>query len=287
MSTSNITYNPEGIKNRKALLYTSAVCSLFLIIAIFYTWQLPIKATPVVQDYIDINLGNESEGFGDVQPLVPGDPAPDEPSAQSNIPSNQDPSISSVVADETNDNDAVISKTAEPVKTPQSDNKTSVKNTSKNTTLPNNNPEVNKPKVPLYKGGTGTGGAGSDQDNGYRNQGYKPGGTGDAGSPTGKPDAYGSTPGGKSGISVFQGLSGRHPVSFPNMQDEFNENAKIYVSIKVNADGKVTSASVSKSTTTNPSLKNIAIQKAKLLKFPSSKNDIEEGTILFNFVIKN
>jgi hypothetical protein len=71
------------------------------------------------------------------------------------------------------------------------------------------------------------------------------------------------------------------------MTDEFNENAKIYVSIKVDGLGKVISATVSKSTTTNNSLKNIAIQKAKLLKFPTSKNEVEIGTILFNFVIKN
>lgn len=283
MSTTLDHTHAEAMKNRKAFLYTFGVCSLFLVIAIFYTWQLPLKATPVEQDFIDINLGNESEGFGEVQPLVPGDPAPDDFDPSSNHPTQNNNSGAGFVSNETSDADAVIPSGI------QSDNrpvtKPSSKNNSPSTTLPT--PQTNKPKVPLYKGGSGTGGAGSDQDNGYRNQGYNPGGTGDAGSPTGKPDAYGNTPGGKSGISVFQGLNGRHPVSFPSMQDEFNENAKIYVFIKVNSAGKVISASVSKSTTTNSSLKNIAIQKAKLLKFPESQNDIEEGTVLFNFVIKN
>ncbi len=72
------------------------------------------------------------------------------------------------------------------------------------------------------------------------------------------------------------------------MQDEFNENAKIYVDIKVNASGTVTSASIAKGTTTsNSTLRSIALQKAKQLKFPSSQNEVEAGTILFNFILKS
>jgi outer membrane biosynthesis protein TonB len=149
------------------------------------------------------------------------------------------------------------------------------------------NPAPPKPKLPLYKGGTGTGGNGAVQDNGYRNQGYKTG-NGDAGSPEGKPDSYGNSPGGRSGVSVVRGLSGRRPIHFPSMQDEFNENAKVYVDIKVNASGIVTNASIAKGTTTsNSSLRSIALQKAKQLKFPSSQNDEETGTILFNFILKS
>jgi hypothetical protein len=72
------------------------------------------------------------------------------------------------------------------------------------------------------------------------------------------------------------------------MQDDFNENAKVYVDIKVNAAGTVTSATISRGTTTsNASLRSIAIQKARQLKFPSSQNDEESGTILFNFILKS
>ena len=72
------------------------------------------------------------------------------------------------------------------------------------------------------------------------------------------------------------------------MQGDFNENAKVYVDIKVNASGTVTSAVVAKGTTTsNSTLRNIAIQKAKELKFPPAQNDIESGTILFNFILKS
>jgi TonB family protein len=62
----------------------------------------------------------------------------------------------------------------------------------------------------------------------------------------------------------------------------------VYVDIKVNAAGKVTSASIAKGTTTsNSTLRNIAIEKAKQLKFPPAESNIETGTILFNFVLKS
>ncbi|MEO6637811.1 MAG: hypothetical protein ABIN25_06020, partial [Ginsengibacter sp.] len=84
------------------------------------------------------------------------------------------------------------------------------------------------------------------------------------------------------------GLSGRSPISFPSMQDDFNENAKVYVDIKVNAAGKVTEATIARGTTTsNSSLRSIAIEKAKQLKFPASQTDVESGTIQFNFGLRS
>jgi outer membrane biosynthesis protein TonB len=276
------------------MFYTALVCGLFLILAIFYTWPMQVPPVATFQDLIDVNLGNESEGFGDVQPLVPGDPAPDNQSTQSAVAAvqpHESPS-QSIAADESNDETAAPVVKSEKPKEPSKvlNKETAVKPTKSINPSPivNPNPAPPKPKVPTYKGGTGTGGNGADQDNGYRNQGYKPGGTGDAGSPDGKPDAYGNSPGGRSGISVSRGLSGRRPISFPSMTDNFNENAIVFVDIKVDASGKVTAASISKGTTTsNSTLRNIAIEKAKQLKFPASDNSFENGTIKFNFVLKS
>lgn len=287
-------HNPfEAEKNKKAMLYTAIVCGLFLIIAIFYTWPLQVPPVATMQDLIDVNLGNEEEGYGDVQPLVPGDPAPDNQSVQSAVAAVRPSETPSqpIAADEGNDETAApVVKAEKPKATAKVENKVTAEKPAKNinpSPVVNPNPAPPKSKVPVYKGGTGTGGNGANEDNGYRNQGYKPGGTGDAGSPDGKPDAYGNSPGGKSGVSVIRGLSGRRPISFPSMTDNFNENAKVYVDIKVDASGKVTSASIAKGTTTsNASLRNIAVEKARQLKFPASDNSIENGTILFNFVLK-
>jgi hypothetical protein len=283
----------EAEKNKKAMMYTTIICGLFLIIAIFYTWPMQVPPIPTVQDLIDVNLGNEQEGMGDIQPLVKGERAPDNQSVASHQTAqkaHETPS-QNIQADENNDAEAaaVVKSEKKKENTPV-ENKESTTKATKNinpSPVVNPNPAPQKPKIPLYKGGTGTGGNGATEDNGYRNQGYKPG-NGDAGSPDGKPDAYGNSPGGKSGVSVVRGLSGRRPIHFPNMQDDFNENAKVYVDIKVDASGKVTSATIAKGTTTsNSSLRNIALDKAKQLKFPPSQSDIESGTILFDFVLKS
>jgi len=288
-----INHEFEAAKNRKAFLYTAMVCGVFLIFAIFYTWQMQVPPKPVVMDLIDVNLGNEQEGMGDVQPLVKGERAPDNQSVasrQSARKVREEPS-QNIQADESDNKEAApVVKTEKKNETAKIENKRSVTTASKNvhpSPVVNPNPAPPKPKIPLYKGGNGSGGNGATEDNGYRNQGYKPG-NGDAGSPDGSPDAYGNSPGGKSGFSVVRGLSGRRPIHFPNMQGDFNENAKVYVDIKVNAAGAVTSAVVAKGTTTsNSQLRSIAIEKARQLKFPPAQSDIESGTILFNFVLKS
>ena len=294
MESRVINHSFESEKNRKAFFYTSCICGIFLIIAIFYTWPLQVPPIPVVLDLIDVNLGNEQEGMGDVQPLVKGERAPDNQSVQSHQKASrvtENPSRS-VPADENDDDKeaAPVVKAEKPKEDAKDINKTTAIKTSKNinpSPVINPNPAPPKPKLPLYKGANGAGGNGATEDNGYRNQGYKPG-NGDAGSPDGKPDAYGNSPGGRSGVSVVRGLSGRRPIHFPSMQDEFNENAKVYVDIKVDGNGKVTDAGIARGTTTsNSSLRSIALQKAKELKFPSSQNDVETGTILFVFVLKS
>jgi outer membrane biosynthesis protein TonB len=276
-------------------MYTTIICGLFLMIAIFYTWPMQVPPTATVQDLIDVNLGNEQEGMGNVQPLVKGERAPDNQSVASHQSARKavETPSQNVQADEDNKPDETVAPVVKSEKKKENApviNKESITKASKNVNpspVVNPNPAPPKPKVPLYKGGTGTGGNGATEDNGYRNQGYKSG-NGDAGSPDGKPDAYGNSPGGKSGVSVVRGLSGRRPIHFPNMQDDFNENAKVYVDIKVDASGKVTSAAIAKGTTTsNSTLRNIALDKAKQLKFPPSQSDIESGTILFDFVLKS
>ncbi len=283
----------EADKNKKALLYTLIIFGAFLLFAILYTWPLLVPPIPNAQDLIEVNLGNEQEGLGNVQPLVKGDLAPDNQSVaakQSAHKAIEEPS-ENIPAEENNDLTAApVVKSEKPKEHAKIENKESNNKPSKTinpSPIPNPNPAPPKPKVPLYKGGTGTGGNGATEDNGYRNQGYKAG-NGDAGSPTGKADSYGNSPGGKTGVSVVRGLSGRKIIHFPNMTDDFNENAKVYVDIKVDGNGKVTSASIAKGTTTsNGTLRNIAIDKAKQLKFPASQNDEESGTILFNFVLKS
>src|SRR4051794_12254565 len=100
--------NFEVRKNTKAATYTAIICGLFLIIAILYTWPLQIPPMPTVQDLIEINLGNEKEGLGSVQPLVKGNPAPDVQSSNATMQNSKarQESAKDIQADEKDDADA-------------------------------------------------------------------------------------------------------------------------------------------------------------------------------------
>ncbi len=257
METAYIDHSFESEKNRKAFLYTAGICGLFLIIAIFYTWPLQIPPVAQVEDLIDVNLGNDFEGMGDVQPLVKGERAPETQSIQSQqkaVKAAETP-VRNIQADDNNDEEAApVLKSEKPKEDAKEVNKESVAKTTKNVNpspVINPNPAPPKPKLPLYKGGNGTGGNGATEDNGYRNQGYKPG-NGDAGSPTGKPDAYGNSPGGRSGggMSIVRG--DRKIVRAYSFKDEL-DRAIVYATIKVSPDGRGIFIGFAKnSSTTNP-----------------------------------
>jgi hypothetical protein len=151
-------------------------------------------------------------------------------------------------------------------------------------------PAPPKPKA-VFKGTSGTGTGGNDAD-GYKkgsNQGVA-GGKGDQGQPGGDPDSKNYTGGGRgnSGISVSRGLQGRSIVRTPSFEDEFNENAKVALDIRIDANGNVTSADYQPrgSTTSDPGMIDIAKRKARQVKFNAGSGE-SAGTIVFNFKLKN
>ena len=66
----------ETEKNRKALVYTAIICGAILLIALLVSWKLPQHPPQILQDLIEINLGNDAEGYGEVQPLIKGEKSP-------------------------------------------------------------------------------------------------------------------------------------------------------------------------------------------------------------------
>jgi TonB family protein len=105
-------------------------------------------------------------------------------------------------------------------------------------------------------------------------------------------DSYTGNGGNGSGNGVFvsRGLQGRKINRFPSFKDDFSENAKVAVDIKVDNNGNVTSATIQPrgTTTGNANLKNIALKKARQLKFTADEDgSIEQmGTIIFSFRVK-
>ena len=180
----------ETAKNRKAFTYTTIICAAILLIALLVSWKLPQHPPKVLDDLIEINLGNDEEGYGEVQPLIKGEKSPSTESApqqQTAAAANQN--AEDFKADENTDNESA--PVTKPVKTQTKVNTPAVVLTPA--------PKPQKPKIAGYNGPKGGTGNGATEDNGYKYQGNKPGGTGDAGSPGGKPDSYGNTPGGKTG----------------------------------------------------------------------------------------
>jgi len=112
----------------------------------------------------------------------------------------------------------------------------------------------------------------------------------DQGQPGGDPKSNNYTGGGRgnSGVSISRGLQGRRFSSLPSFTDDFNENAKVAVDIHVDASGAVTDADYQPrgSTTSDASMKAIALRKAKQIKF-NAGSDESVGTIVFNFRVKN
>jgi hypothetical protein len=152
-------------------------------------------------------------------------------------------------------------------------------------------PAPPKPKA-VFKGAAGTGTGGNEADS-YKKGGSEgiAGGQGDQGRPGGDPNSKnyeGNGGKGNSGVSISRGLQGRSISRLPSFEDEFNENAKIAVNIRIDEDGKVTSATYEPrgSTTSDASLKSIAIRKALQIKFNAGAEEAS-GTILFNFKLRN
>lgn len=299
----------EREKNIKAATYTAIVCTLLLVIFFFAKWTLPQIPQPPFEEGIEVNLGNSDEGTGNIAPQIPGEPAAAKEESYSPPPPTQSQTAApeeNITGDENEADDAPsvskaiktpvkpapVSKTT-PVK-PRDNNHPVVRSTPARTqpnTTPVTNPASPRPKA-IYKGGSanGPGGNGADSYNGVRNQGIA-GGRGDQGNPNGNPnsDSYkGNASGGNSGVRIRSGLNGRRFTRLPSFEDDFNENAKVAVDIRVDKNGNVIAATVNPrgTTTTNGTIRGIATRKAMQLKLNAGNEDEQTGTILFDFKLK-
>jgi hypothetical protein len=292
----------DNQKNIRAATWTGVICASILILCFLISWTNLPPAPPPTEEGIEVNLGNSDQGLGDEAPQIPGPPTIDEQEVNA-PPKTQITEAQDVKEVETDDNDkeapdAVIPKPVvkkpDAKQIPKKENTTPVQNSNpKPAIVDNPKPAVQKPKA-TYKGGTasGTGGNEADTWNASRNQGIA-GGKGDQGKAGGNPDSdsyTGNGGSGKSGVSISRGLQGRRITRLPSFEDEFNENAKVAIDVKVDANGSVIGASFQPrgSTTSDAGMKAIAIQKAKQLKFSAGANGEESiGTIIFNFRLKS
>jgi len=294
-------HKSETDKNVKAGTYTGIICGVLLMLAFLISWTNPLPEVPPEDEGIEVNLGNSDEGLGEIAPMIPGPPSNQE--EEVNTPPRTQLTQADAVKDvETDDNDkeapeAVVPKPAVPKpeakKVPTKE--TSVKNTKPAPKVVDNPTPAPKKPAAVYKGGTASGTGGNDADswNNSRNQGVA-GGTGDQGKAGGNPDSdsyTGNGGTGKSGVAISRGLQGRRISRLPSFQDDFNENAKVAIDVRVDGQGNVISATYQPrgSTTSDTNMRAIAIQKAKQIKFTPSESGAGEsiGTLVFNFKVTN
>lgn len=282
----------ERNKNLKASVITVMVCAGLFLLFFFLQWTLPQIPPPVLDEGIEVNLGNSETGSGDIAPQMQGNPSVSQ-DIKSTLPPASNPVTQQqniTAAENTNENDEAVSTAVKrsAITKPFIENNTpKIKRITK-TTVVNTKPAPPRPKA-LFKGGTSTttGGNGADSYNSIRDQGIA-GGKGDQGNPNGNPnsDSYtGNAGAGHSGVSIRSGLNGRRFTKFPSFEDDFNEPAKVAVDITVDKNGRVTAAAINPrgTTTTNQNIRAIALRKAKQLKLNAGTEDTQTGTIVFDF----
>jgi hypothetical protein len=284
----------ESQKNMKATGYTLGVCIMLVILFFLVSWTLPAPQPPPVEDGIEVNLGNSDQGMGTDQPYLPGKPSAQDhekytPPRQAVVTKE---AVKDVETDDDNKDDAPVIKKA-PVTKPKATklpDKDVVRTPSKPVKHPETTPTRPKPRPKaLMHGvnGNGTGGNDADDFKPGGNQGIA-GGHGDQGAPGGNPNSNNYTGGGRGHGGISGSVRGRTIRSTPSFTDDFNENAKVAVDVHVDAAGNVVDATYQPrgSTTSSSTYKEIAIRKAKLVKF--SPGDGESfGTLILNFQVHN
>lgn len=286
---NSMTDHFEQQKNIKAGGYTAITLAILLLFFFLVSWRIPVPEEPLLNEGIEVNLGNSDFGSGDIPPTMPGEPAPEQAEQLSAAPKSSPPAAEPVTTDDDNDEpDApVIHKTVAKTTTKP---KTHV-NDAVPTTKPSQEPpapQQPKPKATMgaYKGGNGNGGNNQDQFNNVKNQGIA-GGTGDQGKPNGNinSDNYkgdgGS--GNSGGIVVVKG--NRRVVRQTNLEGDFEQNATVFVDVEVDEAGNGTFLRVTKGINRSQYTSIIKQRLASRdIKF-NSGNDVTTVNIQVNFKV--
>ena len=254
-------------------MYTAGICGGILVLLFLISWTNTPVVTPPVQDLIEINLGNNEDGFGEEQPLIKGERSMEETEAPKPTPTPPQPEEESAVKPEDN-----ASEEAAPVNKPAK-KPVVVKKTAAPTPVVPVTPVHAKPKI-TYKGPGNGNGNNATEDNGYKYQGNTPGGKGDAGDPNGNKDSYGNSPGGR--IGGPRVIGNRKIVKYYSFGGDLPK-AVINAIVKVSPAGQGTFVSFGKGSTTRDSRYASAIARyLQNVTFDKSGSE-STVTVVFNF----
>lgn len=260
-------------------MYTAIILGVLALIFLI-SWKNPPPPPPPIEELIEINLGNNEEGWGEEQPLIKGEMSPNQeatvvPQQQAKAPDEAEEPVNA--DDNAEEAAAPVTKTVKA--TPK------VTKPSVTTPSPAPTPKPQKPKI-TYNGPGNGNGNNATEDNGYRMQGNNPNGKGDGGSPTGHPDSYGNTPGGKvAGGSLRVSKGDRSIINNYIFMGDLPK-ATINAIIRVSPEGRGTFVGFDKGTTDTDSRYATAI-KSYLPNIKFNKSDHESVvTVPFNFRVQ-
>ncbi len=250
-----------NINQRKSLVSTSLFLVMFFLILLFssLTYQVP----PPPEEGVEVNLGNSSEGMGEVQPLEPSNSEPSNPSPT-----------------QTNEQEEIATQNAEEIPSPDkiADKPKQEKTVDKPQKEEKKDPELKHNPADYFN---------KNKNNKGGNEG-KTGKEGDQGNPFGNPNAenYDGNPG--NGNTPSYSLSGRVKIKLPPPSKNFQEQGTVVVTIWVDRNGKVVrvEAGARGTNTTNPNLWRLATEAAKKAEFSqkADASEIQKGTITYNFI---
>lgn len=274
----------EQTKNVKALSWTIGAHVLLLLFFLLFRYSMPAQQ-PIEELGMEVNLGTTEDGWGVDQPELPEDPAPDEATmtqasaaasqSDAEVHTSEDATAPAVVSRPKVDNRR---KTAAPAV-----NRNVNRATSNRTSSSSDTKAAERDPKYVFKGATGTGGNSAAGSRAGGNEGIGQG-DGDMGVPGGTPGAenYTGVPGG-GGTAIGHTIANRHLVDRPDPSATFREGGNVVIRVTVNRDGVITNQRVVSAA--NSTIKNIALQKLKRVKFNASAAAPAEqfGNITFRF----
>jgi len=244
-------------------LFHAAVIALLIFLG--FSTPLPLPG----EEGVEVNLGNDTEGFGSIQPDRPAVVKKTTPPPQA-----QEKEEEQIVTQDTEDAPAIKTSEKKEVK------KETVKEVVEKEVV-KEEPKVN-PNA-MYKGK-------SKEATKEANEGIA-GGEGDQGKPTGAKDSKNYEGPGGEGDGMSYSLAGRTPKYLPKPSSKFQENGTVAVQITVDKYGKVVKAmAIDKgSNTTSSTLRRLAEAAAKKAVFNANPDaaEMQRGTITYHFVVKN
>lgn len=278
--------------NKKAFAISCLLYAL-LIISLFFIKR---KEPPMVEvagvSEIEVNIGNVDNALGDDQGLIPNMPSNTEitnpVATQATVPTEQENNITS------EDNGDVATslkpKSSKPKK--QIVEKKATKNTPAKVINQQQNPPVEEtPPAPIPKAVMGAFNKNNTSTGGNQADSYKKGGN--QGNTQGNGD-MGMLGGAENGVnapvsfSIVKGLSNRNIVYLPQYSDDFNKEGTVRVRVSFGNNGSATGASfyLPGSNTSDKTLINLALKRAKAIKLNQDASAPIEQEAIFEFVFK-